>query len=99
MVSRRREKLLKSRAAKKLSKATSYRERESKLPDPNTKYGKRWWARRRGEPMAARPVPPWWSRLVSFAGHETLEAIRQARERAQRLMEGPAHSLDYVEVN
>lgn len=97
MVSKRRQKILKKRSDKKMSKLHSYRERESLLPDPQTKYGKRWHARRAGKPMSARhgePLPWWdlrWS--VSGLGHVTLEQIRRAKEKAAM------SALAYVEVS
>jgi hypothetical protein len=61
----RRKKILEARGKARAAKFAAYKRRADGQPDERTKYGKRWHARRRGEPMAARPIPPWWMRLSS----------------------------------
>lgn len=55
----KRSKLAEERARKKAAKFANYDRGD--MPSEVSSYGKRWWARRRGQPMAARPIPPWWT--------------------------------------
>lgn len=59
---KRRMKAQHARGAKRAAKLQGYHRREDGVPDERTQYGKRWHARRRGEPMGSRPIPPWWAR-------------------------------------
>lgn len=63
---KKRAKAMAARRAQRASTFAGYKRPEGDVSD-KTKYGKRVLARRRGEPMAARPVPPWWMRLPSFS--------------------------------
>lgn len=57
--SKKRLKAKAERAKRKASKLVGY-VADGTTPNERTNYGKRWHARRRGEPMKARSNPPWW---------------------------------------
>jgi hypothetical protein len=64
---KRRLKALAERAKRRAAKHAQYVRRRDSLPSEETNYGRRWWARRRGEPMASRSheTPPWYSEVWS----------------------------------
>ena len=52
---KKRMKAMAARARKRAVKAEGYKHRSDSLPNEDTNYGKRWWARRRGEPSRREP--------------------------------------------
>ena len=77
---KRRAKAQAARARKRAAKFASYERRTDSLPNEDTKYGKRWHARRRGEPMATRGHEnrPWYYPVI-FEVPKKREAARFAQ--------------------
>lgn len=79
--SKRRQKSQAERAKRRAAKFARYEQRKDKLPNPETKFGKRWWARRGGEGMNPRSHErkPWFYEAVTsaFAEMARTEASKQ----------------------
>lgn len=55
---KRRQKAQADRAKRRAQKFARYEQRKDKLPNPETKFGRRWWDRRAGRPINNRSHEP-----------------------------------------
>lgn len=81
--SKRRQKQQAERAQRRARKFARYEKRKTEAPSPETKYGARWWARRRGEPVSDRSKenPAWFQTealRMAWANSEQIRAERLA---------------------
>ena len=79
---KRRQKAQADRAKRRAQKFARYEQRRDRLPNPETKFGARWWARRAGHPINNRSHEnkPWFyaAAMEAHARFDRAESIRQA---------------------